>query len=270
MAYIQNTWKITYSVSGLNKWLHQNGFSYKQPKGVPHKFDEQKQAVFIEEYEKLRDSVSDDEPILFMDAVHPTQATKVTSGWIRKGMDKPIENTGNRTRMNIVGAVRLNHLAEAAVNDDDTVNGDTIKAFLEHVKQKYLSSNTIHLVLDGAGYHRSKGVKDQTTELGITLHYFPPYSPNLNPIERLWKVMDEYARNNRYLSSAKEFRHHIRHFFNVTLPDIADTLNSRINDNFQELIKPASWSDLGIVTHVIPWRRQSLRQGLEQIRSAVI
>ena len=102
MAYIENTWKVIYSVSGLNKWLHQNGFSYKQPKGVPHKFDEQKQAVLIEEYKKLRDSVSDDEPILFMDAVHPTQATKVTSGWIRKGVDKPIETTGSRTRMNIV------------------------------------------------------------------------------------------------------------------------------------------------------------------------
>jgi transposase len=50
-------------VSGLNKSLHQNGFSYKQPKGVPHKFDEQKQAVSIEEYKTLRDSVSDDEPI---------------------------------------------------------------------------------------------------------------------------------------------------------------------------------------------------------------
>jgi hypothetical protein len=58
-------------VSGLNKWLHQNDFSYKQPKGVPHKFDKHKQAVFIEEYERLRNSLSDVEPILFMDAVHP-------------------------------------------------------------------------------------------------------------------------------------------------------------------------------------------------------
>ena len=114
MAYIQKTWKITYSVSGLNKWLHQNGFSYKQPKGVPHKFDEQKQAAFIEEYEGYegyegsRDSVSDDEPIVFMDAVHPTQATKVSSGWIRKGVDKAIETKCSRTRMNVVGAIRLN------------------------------------------------------------------------------------------------------------------------------------------------------------------
>ena len=137
-------------------------------------------------------------------------------------------------------AVRLKHLAEAMVHDYDTVNGDTIKAFLRQVKQKYLSSNTIHSVLDGAGYYRSKEVKDKAAELGITLHYLPPYSPNLNPIERLWKVMNEYARNNRYFSSAKEFRHHIRHFFNVTLPDIDDTINSRIDDNFQVLIKPAS------------------------------
>ena len=131
------------------------------------------------------------------------------------------------------------------VHDYETVNGSTIKAFLEHVKQKYLSSHTIHLVLDGAGYHRSKEVKDKAAQLGITLHYLPPYSPNLNTIERLWKVMNEYARNNRYFSTAKEFRQpirhfrHFRHFFNVTLPDIADTLNSRINDNFQ-VLKPAS------------------------------
>ena len=75
-------------------------------------------------------------------------------------------------------------------------------------------------MLDGAGYYRSKEVKDKAAQLGITLHYPPPYSPNLNTIERLWKVMNEYARNNRYFSTEKEFRQpirHFRHFFNVTL-----------------------------------------------------
>ena len=67
----------------------------------------------------------------------------------------------------------------------------------------------------------------------------PPYSPNLNPIERLWKVMNEYARNNKYFATTKEFRHQINHFFDVTLPSIADSLNGRINDNFQ-VLNPAS------------------------------
>ena len=51
--------------------------SYKHPKNVPHKFD----------------------------AVHLTQATKVTSGWIKIGVDKGIEMTGSRTRLNIVGVI---------------------------------------------------------------------------------------------------------------------------------------------------------------------
>ena len=77
---------------------------------------------------------SDDEPILFIDAVYPTQATKVSSGWIRIGVEKHIETTGSRIRTNVVGAIRLNHLAEAVVHDYETVNGSTIIALLEHVK----------------------------------------------------------------------------------------------------------------------------------------
>jgi len=98
--------------SGMNKWLHQHGFSYKHPKSVPHKFDIEKQAEFIRYYEILKASLTNEEPLLFIDAVHPTQATKVTSGWIKTGMDKPIETTGSRTRLNIVGAIRLGALSE--------------------------------------------------------------------------------------------------------------------------------------------------------------
>jgi len=234
-AYIKETYSVEYSISGLNKWLHQNGFSYKQPKGVPHKFDEEKQAEFIEHYEQLKNSLKSDEPLLFMDAVHPTQATKITAGWIKKGVDKPIETTGSRTRLNIVGAIRLGHLAEAVIDRYDTVNGDSIVNFFKKTRAYYSTSKTIHLVLDGAGYHRSLKVIEEAKKLDIKLHYLPPYSPNLNPIERLWKVMNKYARNNHYFSKPKEFRESIDHFFKITLPDIGDSLNSTINDNFQKL-----------------------------------
>jgi transposase len=238
-AYIEKNFDIKYSVPGLNKWLHNNGFSYKQPKGVPHKFDAEKQDAFIAKYEPLKEALTDDDVLLFMDAVHPTQATKVTSGWIRTGIDKTIETTGSRTRLNIVGAIRLGYLSDAITEQYKTVNGESIIDFLEKVKRTYASKKTIQLVLDGAGYHRSQLVIDKAKELNITLHYLPPYSPNLNPIERLWKVMSEYARNNRYFATAKEFRRHINHFFDVTLPAIGTTLDGRINDNFQKFY-PAS------------------------------
>ena len=168
-----------------------------------------------------------------MDATHPTQATKVSCGWIRTGVDKPIETTGSRTRLNIVGAIRLGHLQDAITKQYGTVNGESIIDFFRLIKEQYVTDKPIHLILDGAGYHRSEVVKSEAKELGIILHYLPPYSPNLNPIERLWKVMNEHARNNQYFATAKEFRQSIDEFFDGTLPRIGNALTSRINDNFQ-------------------------------------
>ena len=231
--YIKTTFSIKYSIPGLQKWLHRNKFSYKQLKGVPHKYSQEKQDVFVEEYNKLKATVDSDEPILFMDATHPTQATKVSCGWIRTGTDKPIETTGSRTRLNIVGAIRLGHIEEAITEQYATVNGESIIDFFKLIKEQYTADKPVHLILDGAGYHRSLVVKEAAKDIGIILHYLPPYSPNLNPIERLWKVMNEYARNNKYFSTAKEFRRSIDEFFDSTLPQIGHALDGRINDNFQ-------------------------------------
>lgn len=234
VAHIKHTYDVEFSVSGLNKWLHQHGFSYKQPKGVPHKFDEAKQAAFIEHYEALKAEVID-EPILFMDATHPTQATKVSCGWIKTGEDKAVKTTGSRTRLNLIGAINLNSLGSAHVTRVEAVNSESIQQFLSQLRENEGSSRTIHLILDGAAYHRANAVKDKAKELNIQLHYLPPYSPNLNPIERLWKVMNEHARNNRYFVSAKAFREALDNFFETTLPEIAGSLATRINDNFQVL-----------------------------------
>ena len=81
--------------------------------------------------------------------------------------------------------------------------------------------------------------QEKAKGLNIELHYLPPYSPNLNPIERLWKVMNEKVRNNRYFATAKAFRQEIQHFVSAILPDIGSDLDSRINDNFQRFY-PAS------------------------------
>lgn len=234
LEYIWKHYDVRFSISGFNKWLHHHDFSYKYPKGVPHKFDEEKQADFIDKYTELK-AQAVDEPILFMDAMHPTQATKVSCGWIKKGHDKAIETTGSRTRLNLVGAIDLNNLAGAQVKRYEKVNSETIQAFFTELRTENGSNKRIHLILDGAGYHRAKVVKDKADELNIELHFLPPYSPNLNPIERLWKVMNEYVRNNKYFATAKEFRDKIDEFFSQTLPRIGGILASRINDNFQVL-----------------------------------
>jgi transposase len=187
-----------------------------------------------------------EDPVLFINAVHPTQSTKLSYGWIRKGQDKVIEATGSRTRLNIIGALLLQNIGATVTDTYDTINSESIVRFFWKLKKEhYPLEQKVHLVLDGAAYHQSELVKNAAKVLNIKLHYLPPYSPNLNPIELLWKVMNEHARNNIYFSSKPEFTSAIKQFFDVTLPEFAGTLVSRITENFQ-ILKPASSSWTGI------------------------
>lgn len=238
---IEEWWGIRYTVPGLNKSLHKHGFSYRKPVGVPHKFSEEAQQAFMAVYEQLKQDAGDDEPILFIDGVHPTQGTKLAYGWTRTGKGaKQVETSASRTRLNLMGAVNLSALDKTVIQEYDKINSHNIARFFIAISETYPIQQKLHIVLDGAGYHRSEQVKEWAYLLNIELHLLPPYSPNLNPIERLWKVMYEVERNNRYFTSPGEFRREIHSFFNDTLPALAGVLSQRINDNLQVLKKASS------------------------------
>lgn len=220
----------------MTNWLKSNGFSYKKPKGTPAKADPIAQQEFIEEYEKVIKSTPDNEPILFIDDVHPTMATKITYGWIRAGTNKLIATTGSKVRMNIMGSINLETM-RVDVKSYDTINQDSMVDYFAKLREIYPKNKNpnIHIISDRGSYNTSKKTKEAATTEGIILHFLPPYSPNLNPIERLWKVMNEYARNNQFFKTSKEFKAKINSFFDETWPTISDSMKSRINDNFEQI-----------------------------------
>lgn len=238
-AYVDVKYGVLFTVSGMTQWLKRNGFSYKQPKETPAKANPVQQAQFIAYYQNLLNQTPEDEPIEFVDAVHPTMATKVTYGWIRRGQDKQIETTASRTRVNILGSLNLETM-KVTTTDHETVNSHSLRQHFKILRQKYPKAAKIHLILDRGPYNKSKETKQAAKEFGVKLHFLPPYSPNLNPIERLWKVMNEHARNNQVFKTAKEFRNKIFQFFNETWPKIALNMRDRINDNFQVIDKVSS------------------------------
>ena len=236
-AYIKETYGINFTVSGLTKWLHRQGFSYKKPKGVPAKADPQKQEAFIQYYEELLKNTPEDEPIEFGDGVHPTMATKITYGWIRTGVCQPISTIASRTRLNLLGSINLETM-KITIGSYETLNSTALEEHFKKLREKYPNAIKIHLILDRGPYNISTETKEAAKKHDIILHYLPPYSPNLNPSERLWKVMNEHTRNNKVFKSAKQFRQEIMNFFEVTWPKIAHTMVDRINDNFQ-ILNPA-------------------------------
>ena len=103
---------------------------------------------------------------------------------------------------------------------------------------RYPRSHKLHFILDGAGYHCAEMVKDAAYLLNIELYYQPSDCPNLNIIERLWKVMNEHVRNHVYFANKQDFHEAIHGFFEEKLPKMASDLKSFLTDNFQ-IINPA-------------------------------
>lgn len=232
-VYVKKTYGISYSISGMNKWLYANGFRYKKPHAVPAKANNKEQQMFIKAYEKLKQKAGKKEPIYFVDSVHPEHQTRLTYGWIMKGERKVMPMTGRQYRINIMGGICLNN-HKIVYETAETINEDSIQLFLFHVRQKHPGRYKVHIIWDNAGYHCSKLVQSFAKELGIEIHYLPPYSPNLNPIERLWKIMHEQVTYNKYYQCFSDFTEAIKYFFRH-IEKKKSLLTSRINDNFQIL-----------------------------------
>ena len=106
--------------------------------------------------------------------------------------------------MNIIGAIELSTM-KVFHAEHETINAQTVESLFSPLKQAYPQATKLHIILDQAGYHRSQALADYAKDNNIQLHFLPTYSLNLNPIERLWKVMNEQVRNNRFFKSAKNF-----------------------------------------------------------------
>lgn len=232
--YVENTYDIKFSRSGMISWLHKHNFSYKKPNRVPAKADKSKQTEFMESYKKLKDTLGKDDVILFGDGVHPSMETKVSAGWIRTGKHKELKTTASRTRLNILGALQLDNM-NLLTRDYKTINSNSVIDFMEQLRKSYVDKEKVYFIVDNGPYYTSNIVKSKAVELGITMVYLPPYSPNLNPIERLWKYMNEKVRNNVFFHSAKDFKQQIISFFDENWNKNKIGLETRINDNFQIL-----------------------------------
>lgn len=79
------------------------------------------------------------------------------------------------------------------------VDTSCFNAFLEEVSQNYKTSKCL-LILDGASWHRSASLKVPDN---IELMFLPPYSPELNPIERLWNYIKKHTIRNKFYDSIR-------------------------------------------------------------------
>ena len=229
IQYIQAEFGVRYTIGGVTDLLHKLDFSYKKPKGVPSKANAESQKKFINQY----NAVKAHGPVYFADSTHPMLNPVLSSGWIKKGEDFEVKTNSGRQRVNINGAIEVNSL-DVISRSCSTVDRYSMCDLLRAIRAKNPDEEKIYLVLDNAPYNRSIAVKTLAKQLGIRILYLPPYSPNLNPIERLWKFVKQKVMANAYFPDLETFRKKIMLFMRG-IRKYRSELSTLITDNFQIL-----------------------------------
>lgn len=204
-AFIEDHFVITYSLSGITVLLNTLGFVYKKTTLIPSKYDPIRQAQCKEMYETMEHQLATTETILFMDSVHPQHNTTCTYAWIKKGETKEMKSNTGRQRVNWNGVYNPTN-QDVLFHASDTINADAVIAFLKRIEDCYSHQEKISIILDNARYYRNAKVTAYVQSSRIELVFLPPYSPNLNLIERLWKFIRKKVINNQYYETFSDFK----------------------------------------------------------------
>lgn len=232
VSYINDTYGKRYSIEGATHLLHRLHFVYKKTKVIPGKLNPEKQEQFRKEYETLKQNKKEEDRIYFLDAMHPHHNNMPFYGWIYKGEEKAIKTNSGRKRLNMNGALSLEDM-DITVLSEETINRYAMMRLLLVLEEKQ-STGEIHLILDNASYNHSN-------ELGLFLddhprihiYYLPPYSPNLNIIERLWRFFHQ-KHHDKYFEKFKDFEQAVLTFFQ-NINQYNDELKTLLTDSFQTL-----------------------------------
>lgn len=233
--HVLKTYGFKYSVIGITKLLHRLGFTYKKPKVVPGKADKLKQEQFVKLYRQTQTELGNNDRIYFVDSTHPQHNTKPSCGWILKGKDndKFVKTNSGRERLNLNGVLNFRDKT-AVVLEEKTINAYATINLLETIKKKQREGK-VYLILDNASYHHARKVRNWLLHHSrFKLIFLPPYSPNLNLIERLWKFFHQKVTWNRYFETFEEFKKTTLDFFG-NLNIYQKELSTLLADNFQLL-----------------------------------
>lgn len=182
----------------------------------------------------MKASLKAQDAYYFVDGVHPTHNPVLGFTWALRGQRPEVLSNTARKRLNVLGAYNPQKHDYVGFESTDNINALSLIQLIDQLRT-HQPQGRIILICDNARYNHARLVRDyiQSTAHQVDILFLPPYSPNLNLIERLWRFMKARVLR-RYYPTFDEFQQAVRHFFNH-LDNFADELRSLMTENFQIL-----------------------------------
>jgi len=189
-GYLSEAYEIECSYRTVVRFFHQQGFALKVPQPWPDRQDEEQRKAFCNSlHDLLQDPKTD---VWFADESGFEGDPRPRRRWDRKGKKTRVTKNGDHLRMNVMGMVcpRTGEFFAIETSHSDT---DTFQAFLDEAGKfvNFERPDNI-IIVDNASWHKKKSLHWH----GWQPMFLPPYSPDLNPIERIWLTMKAKWFNN--------------------------------------------------------------------------
>jgi len=226
---------IRRSETQVRKFLKRLGMRHRKVATVPGKGNEEKwkeQREFLEE--KLNPCLDEAEAgtrkLFSVDASHFVHGAFLCHLWCFTRLF--LRTPSGRKRFNVLGALDFATKELVTITNLTYITSETVCQLLTKLAAQY-PGIPITLVLDNARYQRCRLVQELAKSLHIELLYLPSYSPNLNPIERLWKFVKGRCLNGKYYETFDAFQASIVDCLEKLSTDQRAEVESLITRNFQ-------------------------------------
>ena len=230
---IEKRFGVTYSPRYVCSLLKGIGLSYQKAKFIPGNTEDEEWQRKRQEWEEktwpeiLALAKAKGAVILFGDEVSFAQWGSLGRTWAPKGKQPTIKTSGKRKGLKIFGVIELVSGNFIHQECEGKFNGQSYIEFLEQVLAQY--SCPVILIEDGAPYHRSAPVKqfkaDKEAEDKLISYQLPSYSPDKNPIEKLWKNTKADATHWKYFPTFDDLRDAVVKAFNKYLQDATKVIS---------------------------------------------
>jgi transposase len=183
--------------------------------GCPWK--KQRRLRRIRRIQRLLQSVPQQEVIVYADEVDIHLNPKIGPDYMLRGTQKRVLTPGKNEKRYLAGALnaRTGRLTwvEAARKDSDLF----IKQLWQLVLHDYPQAPCIHIILDNFKIHNSQRTQLALAALGnrVRLHFLPPYCPDHNRIERVWKDLHDNVTRNHVCRTMKQLMAEVVDYLNV-------------------------------------------------------
>jgi transposase len=130
---------------------------------------------------------------------------RIGRDWMLPGRQKVILTPGQNVKRYVAGALAVDGGRLLFVTAERK-NSDLFIALLERLRQAHPRARRIHVVLDNYGIHDSRSVRAYLAQHAslLVLHFLPPYSPEHNKIERLWRELHANVTRNHRCGNIEE------------------------------------------------------------------